>query len=219
MSQQTQHNEGREPSMRDVSQVLRALREGSTSNPDVLAIDTYNMMRVIARGFPKHMYHATLDPVQANDEQDVKGLKELGYVDHYIPREFPKWIYRRNFHPKFRLEIDPATNLPKMDSLEFIESRIAKTEADLARMMKEPTPWMPQGTPKPGPWVTNVNDIPPIEAGTEEERALEMARLQGQLEEARRPKTEETMPANDYARAEIKRRGRPKKVVEQVLEQ
>jgi hypothetical protein len=204
MTPRSEHNEGREPIMRDVQQVLRALREGNRENPDVLAIDGHNVMLALNKGFPKHMYHWSLDPVVALDKQDERGLIELGYQATYIPREFPCYIHRRNFSPRFALATDPITRMPQTDKLEFIESRIVKTKADYDIAMRQPAPPMPMGIPKPGPWVKTVTEIPPIEAESDEDKILTIARLEGALAEARQaaaPESTEETPAP-------KRRGR-----------
>lgn len=208
MTPRSEHNEGREPIMRDVQQVLHALREGNKENPDVLAIDGYNVMLALNKGFPKHMYHATLDPVVALDKQDERGLTELGYQAAYIPRDFPCYIHRRNFSPRFALATDPITRMPQTDKLEFIESRVVHSRAEYDRVMKEPKPPMPMGIPAPGPWVKTVTDIPPIEADSEEDKVLAIARLEGQLIEARQA----AAPVEAKPAAEPKRRGRPPKV-------
>lgn len=185
LSERAQHNEGREPTMRDVREILSKLREGSTSNPDVLGIEQHEVMLALNKGYPKPMYHAELDPVSARDKQDEKYLVEIGYSPRYIFREFPMHLFRRNFHPRFRPDLDLGTGLPKADSLEFIETRLVKTAHDLEKLMREPAPYMPAGVPKPGPWVKLLSEIPPIEAGSEEELRLENARIMGQLEESR----------------------------------
>ena len=183
-SDRSAHNEGREPVMRDVRAVLSALREGSTENPDVLAIESYNIMLALGKGFPKHMYHQTLDPVVAADKQDEDGLKELGYQDRYIPRDWPKMMFRRNWHPRHSIVFNQHGIQQDASQLEFIETRIVKDEHEYKKMLREPKPAMPIGVQAPGPWVDKVTDIPPIEAETEEDKMLQKARLQAQLEEA-----------------------------------
>jgi hypothetical protein len=180
------HNEGRIPSQRDVEAVLREVRGGSTSNPDVLAIEQHEIQTAVKKGFPRHMYHATLEPVVAKDTQDVKGLQALGYKPYYIPREYPMYIHRRNFSPRYRLSDDSTTRLPSHSELEFVESRIVRDAAHFEQIMREPIPVMPDGVDPPSDWVKDVNEIPPIERGSRAEDQLMLARTQGQLEEAQR---------------------------------
>ena len=183
-SDRANHNEGHEPVMRDVRAVLTALREGSTENPQVLAIEGYNIMLALNKGFPKHMYHEKLDPVVAADKQDENNLRELGYEDRYIPRDYPRNVFRRNFHPRFGIILTPAGLPQDATQLEFIESRVVKDEAAHKKLIKEPKPLMPMGVAAPGPWVDKITDIPPIEAETDEDRMLQRARAEAQLEQA-----------------------------------
>ncbi len=173
-----EHNEGRPPSMQDVTAIMSALRPPKNANPPILGIRLQNMMREQQNGYPKHLYHDALDPVFALNEDQEAELQKLGYVEHYIRRTHPKTLFRRNFDKKFALQRDLATGEPV--NIEFVETRILKSAHAEAELRKQ----------KPalgcGPWVEKLDQIEPIPEGPGEDPAVTIGRLQGQLDEARR---------------------------------
>jgi hypothetical protein len=62
-------------------------------NPPVLAADLHRSE------FPKHMYHAQLDPVMAHNQDEEVSARAHGYGDLYIPRPFPKVKYHWTQNP------------------------------------------------------------------------------------------------------------------------
>ena len=174
------HNEGRPASMQDVEKIMSALRPTKNSNPPVLAIRCLAIMREKQNGYPKHLYHESLEPVLALNEDQHAELMKIGYVEHYIPREYPKILFRRNMDPKFNLRRDVATNEPL--NHDHVEERIVRSQEAEAKVRKQP---VPQGC---GPWVSKLDDIEPLPDGPEEDPDVTIARLQGELAEARRPR-------------------------------
>lgn len=168
-----EHNEGRPPSMKDVNEILGKIRQASTTNPPISALQNRALMQAKSLGFPKDMYHETLDPVQALHADHEKELRELGYGTFYIPRHYPKTLYRRNFDERYKLQKDPAT-LAILNH-EFVESRIVRSKEQEAELLKAKTP---RGC---GPWCSKVTDIDPIPDGPEEDPQVTIARLEGQL--------------------------------------
>jgi hypothetical protein len=146
-----EHNEGRPASMKDVEAILRDLSKGERGNPPVLALNNRNLMKARNNGYPMEMYHETLEPVFALNEAQTEKLMSMGYVTHYIPRHYPKAIFRHNPDPKFALRRDPATGEPL--NHEFVEERFVKTAALHGALKKEQAP---KGC---GPWVEKLTDI------------------------------------------------------------
>ena len=146
-----EHNEGRAPSMKDVERILADLSKGDNTNPPVLGINLRTMMRAKQNGFPLEMHHATLEPVLAMTEKQQEKLREMGYVTNYIPRHYPKAIYRRNIDPKFAIKRDLATGEPQ--NTEFVESRVVRDEKQHEALKKQP---VPRGC---GPWVEGITNV------------------------------------------------------------
>jgi hypothetical protein len=151
MTDNWQHNENRPASMKDVEAILRDLGKGERSNPPVLALNNRNLMKARNNGYPMEMYHETLEPVFALNEAQTEKLMAAGYVTHYIPRHYPKVVFRHNPDPKFALRRDPATGEPV--NHEYVEERVVKTPQQLAELRKLK---IPRGC---GPWVERLDDI------------------------------------------------------------
>jgi hypothetical protein len=146
-----EHNEGRPASMKDVEGILRDLSKGERGNPPVLALNNRNLMKARNNCYPMEMYHETLDPVFAMNEAQSEKLMTVGYVTHYIPRHYPKAVFRHNPDPKFAVRRDPATGEPL--NHEYVEERVVKTPQHLTELRKQKSP---QGC---GPWVERLADI------------------------------------------------------------
>ncbi|HEY6345667.1 MAG TPA: hypothetical protein VIY49_29560 [Bryobacteraceae bacterium] len=160
MTDNWQHNEGRPASMKDVEAILRDLSKGERSNPPVLALNNRNLMKARNNGYPMEMYHETLEPVFALNEAQSEKLMAVGYVTHYIPRHYPKAIFRHNPDPKFALRRDPATGEPL--NHEFVEERFVKTAVQHGALKEER---VPKGC---GPWVEKLTDIEDLPDGPED---------------------------------------------------
>jgi hypothetical protein len=177
------HNEGRPATMKDVEGILSQIRPPENSNPDILAIDALTIMRAKQNGYPKHLYHEALEPVLALNKFQHTELMKIGYVEHYIPREYPKVLFRRNMDPRFDLRRDPGTKEPL--NHEHVEERMVRSKEAEAALKKQPAP---AGC---GPWVQKLTDIEPLPDGPDEHPDVTIARLQGELAESRRTKTKE----------------------------
>jgi hypothetical protein len=49
--------------------------------------------------YPKNLYHATLEPVTANNPDEDASARAHGYGDVYVPKRYPKWMYHWNREP------------------------------------------------------------------------------------------------------------------------
>jgi hypothetical protein len=153
-------------------------QNASRENSPVLSIDLHHMMTAKRGGFPKHMYHPTLEMRMALSRKDEVALRSVGYGDKYIMREYPCAIFRRNLSPRFEERFDPGTGVSLGEP--FVEQALCKTEADWLKLSKRPTP------KDCGPWVKSTGEIEPLpDAGDVDPQAV-IQRLEGQLAEARR---------------------------------
>lgn len=176
-----EHNEGRPPTMRDVKELLAQLSTGRKENPRVLAINQHNIMLAKNNGFPLHMYHAKLDPQIALDEEQEARLATLGYVRNYIPRLYPRMLFRRNMAEKFALRLDLATGQPANSVLDaqgngYVEERMVATKEIEEALRKQPAK---KGQ---GPWLYSVTDLDPLPEAPNENPEVTIARLQGELD-------------------------------------
>lgn len=141
--------------------------------PLPLAIRQHRMMVEKNAGYPKHMFHASLDPRLALSEEEEEALRQMGYGDQYIPRTYPKFLHRRNMDAKFEPHFDPATGI--LQNEPFVETRLVRSpeEEKVLQLMK----------PKNGQsdWFDELALLPPIEDGPEEDPAITIANLQGQI--------------------------------------
>lgn len=177
-SQNWEHNEGRPATMKDVDAILSKIRPPSTGNPPVMALNLKRMVEATKGGYPKHLYHEALDPVIVLREDQHHELAMLGYVENYIPRQYPRTLYRRNPDLKFEPKFDPATKVLLFEP--FVEARLVRDENHEKAVRKDRVP------PGCGPWVLRVEEIEPLPDGSGEDPAVTIARLEGQIEEARR---------------------------------
>jgi hypothetical protein len=166
-----EHNEGRPATMKDVEGILRDLSKGERGNPPVLALNNRNLMKARNNGYPMEMYHETLEPALVINEAQQEKLGQMGYVTHYIPRAYPKGLFRRNMDPKFALKPDPATKEPQGEP--FVEHRVAKSKAHHEALLKER---VPKGC---GPWVERITDIEPLPDEPDVEEPPAKARKKG----------------------------------------
>lgn len=146
----------------------------STKNPRVLGIMQIPLMRAKHNGYPVDMHHATLAMRQAFKEEEEQALAEIGYQRAYIPKAYPKALFRRNMAPKFEPQFDPATGL--QTNLGFVEEVTARDEQH-EKTLKAMKPHIGQSV-----WFDRVTDIPPIEDGPSEPYEVTIARLQGEIE-------------------------------------
>lgn len=155
----------------------------SNSTKPVLQVNIDAQTRAKNNGFPKDMYHATHKARQAmNDEQETMLISE-GYRSTYIPQHYPKFVYRRNLHPKF----DPEQRMDLTDEQRngmnpFIESRQVDSENAETLLMLQKVPFDCTA------WVSHPDQIEPLPdpalAAIDDSRTI--ARLEGQIEELRR---------------------------------
>jgi hypothetical protein len=162
-------------SQREVDALMQEARmSGKPNAPLTLGIRQIRMMREKNAGYPKHMYHETLEPRIAIDEREENALTQAGYTEQYYHKNYPKFLHRRNMDAKFEPNFDRATGL--LTNEPFVESRMVRNPEDekALRAMK----------PKKGesPWFEAVAELPPLEEAPDEDPAVTIANLRGQIE-------------------------------------
>jgi hypothetical protein len=157
--------------------IKRVRMEPKADNRPVLGVNIIKMEQAKKGGFPKHMYHETLEAVcDVSTEEEEMALASKGYVSHYIPQAFPLWLYRRNLDAKFEAE-------------GFVEAIVVQSEDQMHAITKRK---VPKGCSE---WAKRVTDLAPIPDGPEEDPAVTIARLEGQLSEARNAKSKKEVAA------------------------
>jgi len=112
----------RAPAMREIDDELSDLvNTKGTTDSIPLAHDINEMQRLKNKGFPLHMYHATLEPRSAINDAQKQLLIGKGYGLNYKHKDYPCMIYRRNMQLKF-----------KADS--FVESRKVETKEERTKL-------------------------------------------------------------------------------------
>lgn len=177
-----EHNEGRPPSMADVNDVMNKLRPASTANPPVNGLNLHNMQKATKGGYPKFLYHETLEPQYVTREDQELELAQLGYVTTYIPRSYPRTLFRRNPDPRFAAKFAEGTGTLTQTTEHQVEERIVRDKEHEARIRKERRP---AGA---SDWVYRLEDLPAPPEAEGEDPAVTIARLEGQLAEARESK-------------------------------
>lgn len=154
MTNNWEHSEGRPASMKDVQAILADLSKGERGNPPVLALNNRNLMKARNNGYPMEMYHETLEPVFSLTAHQTENLMAIGYVTHYVRRDYPRYIFRYNSDPKFAIRRDPATGEPR--NHEHVEERLVKTQQHHQELLKAK---VPKGC---GPWVEKLTGVEPL---------------------------------------------------------
>lgn len=170
----------------------------STGNPRVLGINAIPLMRAKHNGYPVDMYHPTLAMRQAYKEEEEQALAQVGYQRQYIAKAYPKAMFRRSMAPKFEPQFDAATGI--QTNLGFVEE-VHCRDAEHEKMLRAMHPKKGESA-----WFYRFVDIPTLDDGPFEDPAVTIARLQGQLAEAR-----QMQPADDEDTAPRRGRGRPRK--------
>lgn len=161
------------PVMADVQAIMNQLRPPKNANPRILAINQRAMQTAKQNGYPKHLYHANLDPVLALTEDQEEELMQLGYQPHYIRHDYPKMLYRRNMDPKLGPQIDKSTG--KVANNPFIEEVMVRSKEAEDSLMKAK---IPNGC---GQWYARFVDVPELPEGPAEDPAVTIARLEGEV--------------------------------------
>jgi hypothetical protein len=164
------YQQDQQTSMKDVHEVLSKLRPARNSNPPVFVINQMKQVTAKNGGYPIFLYHERLDPVQALTEDQASELKGFGYVETYIPKSYPKYIFRRNFEDKFKLQKEDGTN--NIINHEYVETRLirdAKHEVEVRAEKRRSSH---------GPWCDSIADIEPMPDGVDEPDPVKIARLE-----------------------------------------
>jgi hypothetical protein len=153
--------------MRHVADIMReASNEPGADNAPILLHEQQQLIKLKNKGYPKHMYHATLDPVVVKNSKEEHAIISHGYVTTYIPHDYPKMLYRRNLK-NFSLEPD-----------DYVEHRTARDAAHETALRAERvkhgfTPWFYS--------LGELNAKHPLPDGPVDDPAVTIAALQAEL--------------------------------------
>lgn len=174
----------------DVKELLTRIRQDpKTSNPRVLGINQLSQMKAKNGGYPQDMHHDTMEPVQVHSEKEEMALAQIGFRREYKHRDYPKFMFRRNAHPKYqkseeeKKRINSLTmeaqriEMATVNEDDYIEAREIRTEAEEKKLLAE-KPNKAAGT---SVWCRSTTEIPPFAEPDGEDPQVTIARLQGQL--------------------------------------
>jgi hypothetical protein len=176
---------------RDVTQLLEQIRrDPRTDNPRVLWINQNAQMKAKNGGYPIDMHHETYLPVQVFNEKEEDAMSQVGYRREYKHKDFPCAIYRRNGHPKFHKSTEERQRIACLtieaqrlematdNEGDYIETVTVKNQGELDKFMAQ----KPNKAAKIGSWHLKVTDIDPLDRDPEEDPAVTIARLQGEVD-------------------------------------
>jgi hypothetical protein len=174
-----EHNEGRPVVMKDVEAILSKIKPPSTGNPRVLGLQLHRQMEASRNGYPCHLYHEHLEPVHCLREDQEDELAKIGYGRTYIPRAYPRTLFRRNTAPRFDAKFEEGSNTQLTHH--SVEERIVR-DPDHEKAVRA------QAKPSTaGPWHLKLDSLEPLaDPETQLDKDMTIKRLEGQLEEARR---------------------------------
>lgn len=85
------------------------------------------------RKFPYYMYHKDFDePMRVDNKDEARQLAEKGYEDHYIHKDYPKWVNGKIVPNKAAHEALLAEQ-PKVVKGELSEDQQQADEAQTSR--------------------------------------------------------------------------------------
>lgn len=173
----------------DVDQLLKQIRaDPRATNPRVLSIHQLRHMQSRNNGYPVDMHHDTLLAAQVFNEEEESALTAQGFRRDYRHKSYPKYMFRRNMHPKFQKNADeqrriqaltPEARVIEMATLnehDYVEERMVKDEAEEKKLKAE----KPRANVT-SPWVDSISKIEPFPDAPEEDPTITIANLQGQL--------------------------------------
>jgi hypothetical protein len=155
-------------SQSEVDALIKKVRmDPRANNHPVLGVNMLALQAAQNGGYPKHMYHDTLDAVVVMGNAEEAAVSSAGFTPYYKRREYPRWLHRRNTDDKFRAD-------------GYIESVIVQTEAaeKYLRSQKAPS--------TAGPWCLTSTAIEPLPDAPAEDPAITQARLEAQIDELRK---------------------------------
>lgn len=159
----------------EIDRMIRDARMApKNKSPRVLGIHLHDQMRAKNLGYPKDMYHPTMDMRQALNEEEETALAQVGFRAGYTHKEFPKTLFRRNMDEKYAPKFDLATKAQvNIEYVEEIRVRDAAHEEQLRKEKRKPS--------VKSDWCDKITDLPELAGGPEEDPLVTIARLQGQI--------------------------------------
>ena len=155
----------------EVKRLMEQYEHPAANNAPILMIDIIEQQKARNMGYPKWMYHPTLEPQHVKNKEQERVIAAQGYKTVYIPQEYPLYVFRRNMDPKFE---DPNASSGQPGG--FVEQRLIRNAGQFEALAKEAKPKTVVGD-----WCRELSDLPPVAEGPKEDPAVTIARLQGEL--------------------------------------
>jgi hypothetical protein len=155
----------------EVKRLMEQYEHPAATNEPILMIDIMQQQQARNMGYPKWMYHETLEPQHVKNRDQERAIAAQGYKTAYIFKHFPTFVFRRNMEKKFE-EPNHASGQPG----DFIEQRLVQSAEHWEALQKERKPKTVVGD-----WCRELAELPPVAEGPKEDPAVTIARLQGEL--------------------------------------
>ena len=156
---------------KEINELLKTVRNTpDITNRPVLGVNLDKMERAKNGDYPLHLYHTRLESVMVFSREEEEAVSRHGYTRDYKHREFPCFVFRRHFAPKF-------------EASEYIEERTVQNQEMLDKVVKAPLS-NAERLERCSPWVRTVAELPELERTTDEDPNVAIARLQEQLKAA-----------------------------------
>jgi hypothetical protein len=157
----------RQAAQNEIAALIKRVRtDPRANNRPVLGVNQIETMRAQNGGYPRDLYHQHLAPVTVLSLDEEQAVSAKGYVRNYIHQAYPAMRYRRNYSAKF-------------EAASFVETCTVSSKDEDAALGKQPVP------ANCGLWCANPNDLEPLPDAPAEDPNVTIARLEGQLAEAR----------------------------------
>lgn len=162
--------------------IQKARSAARRGNPVVLGVNQIKLMQAQKAGFPKDLYHEHLPTVHCLTEEEEKVYRENGFVEYqnanWASTKHPKMLFRRNFTTR-RIVNQQGIFIRdefKFPAPECIEDKTAMTPAEEVEILKR------KAEVNCSQWFATVADLPKLDEAPEEDPAVTIARLEGQVE-------------------------------------
>lgn len=163
------------PTDKHIQELLESLKHPMANNAPILAVNQRKMMQAQKGGFPHEMYHATLKPVVVVNIEQEQALALQGYTSTYTKHEYPTMLYRRNMSTVV-INGETVYKFENSDAgtcVEMITANSAEHEKQLLALK------VPPGC---SAWEDSPLDLAPLPEESQEDPAVTIARLQGELD-------------------------------------
>lgn len=169
-----------------INELLTKLGVSNAPGKTSIGSDLDEMQRLKNGSYPLHMYHAEYAPAVAINELQRNMLIEHGYNSKYSHRTYPRALFRRNLAERHAC-VNPVAHAIDGNMCmcnEFIESiRVEDPEQEMKVIAEERRQKQFNRLKTViGSWTEDITKIEALPEESQEDPAVTIARLQGQLE-------------------------------------